>query len=230
MCSRRNRRCSRHETVKIYVLYVPALCLWSVCRAVLLRDDLVCRPGGRPFAGMRVRPCGAALFRAAPAAEKLGLAADRGCTCGRRALYPACAADREHFRACGRRNTAILRGDSGHSDRSSDRYFRYGCNADSDPDCRPLCASLQLDGHAKGKPCISAASDAAGSGAVPDHSADASGGLGHFARCRHPCAASSDAAAPRTAGRRGEPAGAAAGRAAGAFDRLDCCSVSVRYL
>ena len=48
-----------------------------------------------------------------------------------------------------RRNTAILRGDSGHSDRSSDRYFRYGCNADSDPDCRPLCASLQLDGHAQ---------------------------------------------------------------------------------
>ncbi len=149
MCSRRNRRCSRHETVKIYVLYVPALCLWSVCRAVLLRDDLVCRPGGRPFAGMRVRPCGAALFRAAPAAEKLGLAADHGCTCGRRALYPACAADREHFRACGRRNTAILRGDSGHSDRSSDRYFRMDATLISDPDCSPLCASLQLDGHAQ---------------------------------------------------------------------------------
>ena len=68
------------------------------------------------------------------------------------------------------------------------------------------------------------------SGAVPDHSADASGGLGHFARCRRSCAASSDAAAPRTAGRRGEPAGAAAGRAAGALGRLARRSVSVRYL
>ena len=69
-----------------------------------------------------------------------------------------------------------------------------------------------------------------GSGAVPDHSADASGGLGHFARCRRSCAASSDAAAPRTAGRRGEPAGAASGRAAGALDRLARRSVSGWYV
>ena len=201
MCSRRHRRCSRHEIVKIHVFYVAALRIRPVWRSVFLHYNIFFRSGGQTFAGMRMRSCGAVLFRATFAAQKLDLAAGRGCACGRWTLYAARSADRECFRACLCRYPAIFGGNSGYTGDPVDRRSRRGRNTDFHSDCGALCASLQLDSHAQRRSCLSARFDGAGSGTVPDHFADASGGLGHPARCGHSCTASFNAAAPCAAGR-----------------------------
>lgn len=64
-----------------YTFFTSLLCcIRPVWRSVFLHYNIFFRSGGQTFAGMRVRSCGAVLFRAAFAAQKLDLAAGRGCS------------------------------------------------------------------------------------------------------------------------------------------------------
>ncbi|MFR7744397.1 MAG: hypothetical protein ACLU3I_14765 [Acutalibacteraceae bacterium] len=156
---------------------------------------------------MRVRPCGAALFRAAPAASWIWLLAMAALAGGGLYMLRAQLVDSTSalvFAVTQQYAEAIPGMQAVHLDGCR----RRGCNVGFHSDCTLyalLCSWTVMRSESLVYLLVLTLPVLALCLIILQTPPAA---RSHFARCRCSCAASSDAAAPRTAGRRGEPAGA----------------------